>query len=166
MSESDRVFTVYYYWDQPRTGVADFKGEPHAFECVFDDRLDNWSWFHLLKPIDSAVLQLVMEQSQIFSRWEDAYRRRQATLETYPLPADRERNSELGRILKSGLEVPASSSLAAYAEFERLGPPGHQGPWAVSWSTVDRSLLGHVAREGDNLRSPDIDPNLYQRRYV
>jgi len=40
MSGSEQVLTVGYYWDGPKTGVAKFNGEPHAYECIFDDRLD------------------------------------------------------------------------------------------------------------------------------
>ncbi|HLE54298.1 MAG TPA: hypothetical protein VI999_03540 [Thermoplasmata archaeon] len=155
-----------YYWDGPKTGVATFKGEPHAYECVFDDRLDDWSWFYLLKPIDPETLQLVTEKWQIWLRWEDAHQTGQTTISTHPaLPADRPRFMELTGILNSKLEVPASSDLAAHGEFERLGLPGASGPWAIVWTTIDRASLGHVARVGSFLRTPDIDPNLYQRRY-
>lgn len=167
MPSSERVFTVGYYWDGPRTGVAAFKREPHAYECVFDDRLDEWSWFYLLKPMDPGTLQLATERWQIWLRWEEALHRGQTTTDTGPaLPADRPRWFELTGMLDSTLEVPASSDLAANGEFERLGPQGVSGPWAVVWTTIDRASLGHVARVGSFLRSPDIDPHLYERRYV
>jgi len=167
MPGPEQVLTVEYYWDGPKTGVATFKGEPHVYECVFDDRLDEWSWFYLLKPMDPGTLQLVMEKWQIWLRWEEAHHTGQTTISTHPaLPADRPRFMELKGILNSKLEVSASSEFAAHAEFVRLGPPGASGPWSVVWSIVDRASLGHVTRVGSFLRSPDIDPDLYQRRYV
>jgi len=167
MPGPEQVLTVEYYWDGPKTGVATFKGEPHVYECVFDDRLDEWSWFYLLKPMDPGTLQLVMEKWQIWLRWEEAHHTGQTTISTHPaLPADRPRFMELKGILNSKLEVSASSDFAAHAEFVRLGPPGASGPWSVVWSIVDRASLGHVTRVGSFLRSPDIDPDLYQRRYV
>ena len=166
MSGSEQVLTVGYYWDGPKTGVAKFNGEPHAYECIFDDRLDEWSWFYFLNPIDPATLQLVMEKWQIWLRWEEAHHTGQTTISTHPaLPADRPRFMELTRILNSKLDVPASSDLAAHGEFERLGPPGASGPWAVVWTPIDRVSLGHIARVGSVLRSPDINQDLYQRRY-
>jgi len=30
------VHVIYDYWDQPRSGVADYHGEPHWFESIFD----------------------------------------------------------------------------------------------------------------------------------
>ncbi len=167
MPGPEQVLTVEYYWDGPKTGVARFKREPHVYECVFDDRLDEWSWFYLLKLIDPETLRVVMERWQIWIRWEEAHHTGRTTMSTHPaLPADRPRWLQLTRILDSKLEVSASSDLAANAEFERLGPPGASGPWSVMWSTVDRASLGHVARGGSFLQSPDINPDLYQRRYV
>ncbi len=166
MPDPQQVLTVEYYWDGPKTGVATFKGEPHAYECAFDDRLDEWSWFYLLKPIDPGTLQLVMERWQIWLRWEEAHQTGHTTISTHPaLPADRPRWAILTRLLDSRLEVPPSGDLAAYGEFERLGPPTSSGPWAVVWTTIDRVSLGHIARVGSFLRSPDIDRDLYQRRY-
>ena len=166
MPGSEQVLTVETYWDGPKTGVATFKGEAHAYECVFDDRLDEWSWFYLLKPIDPGTLKLVKERWQIWLRWEEAHQTGRTTMSTHPaLPEDRPRWMELMRILDSKLEVPASSDLAANGEFERLGPPGASEPWVVVWTTLDRASLGHVSRVGSFLRSPDIDPDLYQRRY-
>ena len=167
MSGSEQVLTVGYYWDGPKTGVAKFNGEPHAYECIFDDRLDEWSSFYFLYTIDPATLQLVMEKWQIWLRWEEAHHTGQTTISTHPaLPADRPRFMELKGILNSKLEVSASSEFAAHAEFVRLGPPGASGPWSVVWSIVDRASLGHVTRVGSFLRSRDIDPDLYQRRYA
>jgi len=158
MSGSERVFTVGYYWDGPRTGGAELKGEPHAYECVLDDPLDEWSWFYLLKSIDPGALQLVMESWQIWLRREDAFHSGQTTSDTgrHYLPIG------LGiwnwrEHLDSKLEALASSDLAANGEFERSGPPGTSGPWEVVWTTIDRASLGHVARVGSSLRSPDID---------
>ncbi len=166
MPGPEKVLTVHDYWDGPKSGVANFNGRPHAYECVFDDRLDEWSWFYLLNPMDQGTLQLVMERWQIWLRWVEAHQTGQTTIGTHPaLPADRPRWEELTRMLNSKLEVPASSDLAANGEFERSGRPGASEPWEVAWTTIDRVSLGHVTKVGSVLRSPDIDPDLYQRRY-
>ena len=39
----ERVHTVLDYYDGPRKGVADFEGQPHLYECIFDDANDNYS---------------------------------------------------------------------------------------------------------------------------
>jgi len=120
MPGPEKVLTVHDYWDGPKSGVANFNGRPHAYECVFDDRLDEWSWFYLLNPMDQGTLQLVMERWQIWLRWVEAHQTGQTTIGTHPaLPADRPRWEELTRMLNSKLEVPASSDLAANGEFER-----------------------------------------------
>jgi hypothetical protein len=33
----ERVFIVTDYYDGPRKGIANFSGEPHFYECIFDE---------------------------------------------------------------------------------------------------------------------------------
>ena len=62
-SDYEKVYTISDYWDQPRSGAADFKGQPHSYECVFDEAEDDWSKVFILKPLDVETLKLAMEES-------------------------------------------------------------------------------------------------------
>jgi hypothetical protein len=57
----DKVYTVTEYYDGARAGVADFNGQPHYYECQFDELEGNWSDVFLLKPIDSETFRLALE---------------------------------------------------------------------------------------------------------
>jgi hypothetical protein len=70
----DKVYTVNDYWDGPRAGIADFNGQPHYYECQFNEAKDDWSDIFLLKPIDSETLQLAMEDWDSWERWDTAYK--------------------------------------------------------------------------------------------
>jgi hypothetical protein len=69
----ERVFTVLEYYDGPRKGVAGYRGVPHFFDCIFIHG-DGYSEQFLLTPLDETTFLLAMESSEIFRRWELAFR--------------------------------------------------------------------------------------------
>src|SRR5437868_5445714 len=98
--EYERVHTVFNYWDGIRSGIADFNGMPHYYECPFDEVKDDWAGYFLLKPIDEETFQLAMEDWAIWQRWYIACQTGKTTLETHPaLPEDRKRHTEIKKIL-------------------------------------------------------------------
>jgi hypothetical protein len=39
------------YYDGPRQGIANFNGQPHFYDCIFDERRDEYSnWYHTFRP--------------------------------------------------------------------------------------------------------------------
>jgi len=70
----DKVHTVLDFYDGPRGGVADFQSTPHAYEALWDPEADDFSDYWHLQPISPATFILVMEDWQIWRRWEQAYR--------------------------------------------------------------------------------------------
>jgi hypothetical protein len=57
----ERVHAIEYFWDGPRSGVADFGAKPHAFDSQFDEAVDDWSDEYVLTPIDEPTLTRVRE---------------------------------------------------------------------------------------------------------
>jgi hypothetical protein len=51
----EAVFTVPDYYDGPCRGVANYKGKPHLYDCIFDGEKGNYSEQFWLTPIDSAT---------------------------------------------------------------------------------------------------------------
>jgi hypothetical protein len=62
------VYFVLGYWDQPRDGIADYRGTPHRFSCAFDHELDDYPDQYLLKPIGREALLLELEAHQLYYR--------------------------------------------------------------------------------------------------
>ena len=111
------LHTIEDYYDGPRSGVADFDGQPHYYRSIY---LDSPQWnpdedrFEL-SPITQEVLAAACEAAAIFNRWDTA---RQATPFTFKgedfgaLPEERARYRELERFLES--------SYAAAAQVRRV----------------------------------------------
>jgi hypothetical protein len=139
MSEAvyEIVHAVFDYSDGPRGGVADFRGQPHFFECVFDEAEDEWTPVYRLKPLDEETFRLTLEAWGIWSRWSEAFVKGETDLATHPaLPADRRRHDEISEVLKPRLAVmDAAAAFEARGEF-KVGEPkrtGEPAPLLVRW---------------------------------
>ena len=98
----EEVFTVTDYYDGPRQGVANFKGEPHFYDCIFDEARDHCSNLYQLTPVSPHVFDLAMEDWAIWERWESAFHAGRTTRETPPaLPQDRARHEKIRVVLDS-----------------------------------------------------------------
>jgi len=138
--EKETVHTVNDYWDGPRVGVADFQGQPHYFECVFDEALDEWSssfWLHSLEP---ETFNLVMENWRLWERWRDAFNEGRADDDSHPcLPEDRAKYQVNSVVLKERLRIDLASDIRAKGQFERVGPHDrstNRWQWTVTWQVI------------------------------
>ena len=80
----ERVYTVWDYHDGPRSGIADYMGRPHYYECEWDAGDDDYANTFSLKEIDQETLELALEQWSIWRNWEFAFHRGERTQETHP----------------------------------------------------------------------------------
>lgn len=142
------VYTVNDYYDGPRKGVADYQGKPHLFQSTRRDFqtgpdgefLDDDIF--LLMPIEQSVLELALEDWQIWRRWETASALALASIETHPaLPQDQSRHREIQRLLEGRLEVDPAKSVRKGAEFRVRHDPAWSGhgfpPLEVRWIDLD-----------------------------
>ena len=115
MPEFERVHTMTDYYDGPRVGIADYLGQPHIYESLFDNgELDLFR----LSPLDNELFQLALEDWEIWLRWEAAFHAGLTPHETHPaLPADRVRHHELAPILKQRLVIDEMDFVTARGEF-------------------------------------------------
>ena len=134
----DTALTSHAWHDGPITGTANFDGRPHLYDATFDEVADDWDRQRFaLRPIDDAMVQLVIEDAQIWKRWSDANMRGEDVADTYPaLPADRERHDVISAEMTERLAfLPAPF----FARPEWLWPPTPPGPcgWlAVRWERL------------------------------
>jgi hypothetical protein len=124
--EYERVFTVTDYYDGPRKGLANFLGNPHLYECIFDEVKGDYSDLFRLTPIDAETFQLAMEDWSIWQRWELAFHTGKADLSTRPaLPQDADMHEELERTLGKAL---LTGPQRAFTRAGRFEPRGEQSP--------------------------------------
>jgi hypothetical protein len=71
----ERVYSVWDYYDGPRSGIADYSGRPHYFLSEWNDIGENYTEIFIVVPIDSETLTLMLEMEQIWREWEAAFHR-------------------------------------------------------------------------------------------
>jgi hypothetical protein len=135
----EEAFTVMDYYDGPRKGVANFRGQPHFYDCIFDERNDEYSDLYHLTPLSQRIFELAKEDWAIWKKWESAFHSGKATVESHPaLPQDRARHEEIRAILDSSLTTNAAVCVTQHGSFERLGsgeyPKGVIRPLQVRWT--------------------------------
>jgi hypothetical protein len=119
-AEFEVVHTVHHWWDGPRAGFADFRGEPHVYSSSWDAQADDWSDVYALAPIDRATFALAREDWAIWRRWQAAYHAGHVAVSSGPaLPDDRARSEELKPVLRPLLEGQFTPVAYARAEFRR-----------------------------------------------
>jgi hypothetical protein len=94
--------TIADWYDGPRLGIAEYRGVPHIYEAEFDHNSDDYGDTYYVSPVSPDLLDLIMEDWQIWIRWDQAFASSAATLDTHPaLPADRERHDALKHAIGS-----------------------------------------------------------------
>ncbi len=129
----ERVYTIHDFWDGPRSGFADLDGVPHAYQSIFRRDLDEWDpddRFEL-SPITPLTLSSVLEDWNIWRRWEEAFHAGTASQDTHPaLPEDRAQHEKLKQIVERALIIDPSQRRVAKGVFRARDPiePGVRRP--------------------------------------
>jgi hypothetical protein len=135
----ENIYTITDWYDGARAGVADFNGQPHYYECVFDESLGYTSTY-LLHPIDAETFRLALEDWEIGERWDAARKEGKVDLETHPaLPEDRARHDELEATLEEKLIVDPGRDVKAEADFRAVEPEDRgksRAVMQVQWSVI------------------------------
>ncbi len=120
------VFTVEDEYDgNPRSGVANFRGRPHAYDAEFDVVLKrDTRWFYLME-IDGGLRDLAIERWNVFWRWDKDSSR--------AVSNDPERSAELDRLIGDRLQVDHKAALRRYGEFRVLSDDSSR-LYDVRWS--------------------------------
>lgn len=114
----ERVHTITDWHDGPRRGVATVNGRPHVFESCWSDIDSDDDDVFVLSPISGEVFSAAIEDREIWTRWEAAYKNGKTTMETHPaLPEDRVRHAALAIILSERLVIDERQQFAATAVF-------------------------------------------------
>jgi hypothetical protein len=114
----ERVYTVNGFYDGPRLGVADYNGRPHIYESEFSEVEDDYSGLYRLSEVEPAPLALILEDWEIWLRWEADFKQGKVGLETHPaLPHKNQRSTELKQLIGDRLRADPQSPIVKRAEF-------------------------------------------------
>ena len=115
----DEVFH-YDWYDGPISGVANRNGKPYFFEYQKYNEINKESYY--LTPIKEEILQLAIEDWQIWKRWDTAFHKGEVKIDTHPyLPEERKRGKELKEKLEKVLKIDKSNYIELDAEFRIKG---------------------------------------------
>ena len=137
-----KVHAIWYYWDGPRTGVADLGDQTVYYFSLFSES-GEFSDLFLLWPISDDVLDLVKEDRAILHRWlkakADGLISDNNSFGT--LPGDETRQKELESLLEEALRIRPALCYEAIGHFRHDEQAKLQGAvWdevmKVSWKIV------------------------------
>jgi hypothetical protein len=113
------VYTINDYFDGPRLGIADVDGVPHIYEAEFDHSSDEYGDTYFASPVDGNLMALVLEDWEIWLRWQSAFQGAKASIETHPaLPQDHERHQALTTAIGGRLQADRERAKYLKARFE------------------------------------------------
>lgn len=105
-------------------------GVPHIYESEFDHSSDEYGDTYFVSPVDEGLLILVLEDWEIWLRWDAAFKRGEASIQSHPaLPEDRERHEALKIAIGDRLRVDHAQAKYMKARFQTSN-----GKRVVEWS--------------------------------
>lgn len=137
----ERVYSVWDFYDRPRTGIADFNGETCHFECGWDEVLDDYSDAYQVRALNDSIRVLATEYDQIWREWEKAFHAGKTSGETHPSnEGQNPRFTELTKSLDSAIKKQNIVATKA-AEFRIMRgqenlPAGVVREMEVEWHNV------------------------------
>jgi hypothetical protein len=130
----DRIYTISDYYDGPIQGIASVNSEPHIYQCIFDEKAEEYSRTYSLQPISNECFELFIEQWDIWLRWEAAFKSGSALISSHPVLAeDKNRNDELNQLINALLDKNSTDLKILKAEFILPEKPGWASTWQVIW---------------------------------
>lgn len=130
----DRILTVHDYYDGPRLGIAELNGVPHIYEAEFDHSTDEFGDTYFLSPINEGSLLLVMEDWEIWKRWEAAFKKNETPHSTHPaLPIDRKRHESIKKQIGDDLKTDPNNPFHFRAKFGQRGT-------TVEWCDLENDV--------------------------
>jgi hypothetical protein len=126
----DRIYTINDYYDGPERGVADLQGTPRIYQKLFSKEDDEYTNRFLLSKIDLELLALVMENWNIWLRWNAAYRQGKVNVKTHPaLPEERQRHEEQSLMIGDRFKPDPETAVVKWARFRH----DDRGELEVEW---------------------------------
>ena len=84
MEKPEPVLMIWDIYDGPRSGLAQFLGVPHYFDCELDRDAGGYTDVYQLWPIDDWLLLIATEQWELYRAWERQFHSGKVTVDTHP----------------------------------------------------------------------------------
>jgi len=138
--------TIWDYYDGVRSGIAEYSGTPHHYDCEWDEGKDDYSDTFVLSPVDGETLSLALEQWEIWREWEHKFHQGAVSQSTHPaLPGQHERYVELQAILDKRLSdtLPSKRARAIFRPLvnQTIKISGIMRELEVHWETIHKDEM-------------------------
>ncbi len=137
----ERVYTIWDYYDGPRSGIANVNGQPHYYDCEWSDEQDDFANTFLVVPVDEEKLAIALKDWESWRKWEFAFHRGELDLSTHPVnvtgvPSHASFEAEF----RSKIDVLRANSVRLHAQFRALPgqdelPQGVMRALEVEWTS-------------------------------
>jgi hypothetical protein len=113
----EKGFSINSWYDGPRLGVANFSGKPHIYKSVWNVNKEEWESFYYLKAIDHKQFKLVLEDLEIWKKFEANFMKSEVNF-YHPALSKARYHNDLQNLLNEIFEIDYSSAIKAKAEFK------------------------------------------------
>lgn len=121
----EKVYVENEWYDGPRSGVAEINGVPHRFKSLFDEEADEYLDTFLVWPIENELLELEIEQWNLFVQWNSLYESGKLDVDSHPgYGGLNQRYDEIESYLKVSRETIPASAQRAKAKMEKIDKVG------------------------------------------
>jgi len=80
----ERIYCVWVFFDEIRTGIANLNGEPHYFACEFDEAADTYTDHYRLYAVGPEFMQRAHRQWEIYIDWSRRFQFGETGADTHP----------------------------------------------------------------------------------
>ena len=81
---TERIHSLWDYYDCPRSGITGFENDVCYFECEWDAEADDYSKFYAIKKLNEEIVELVREYDEIWNNWHAKFISGKETIKTHP----------------------------------------------------------------------------------
>jgi len=146
MEKPEIVYSVFDYWDGPRSGVADFHEKPHFYQGIFDEATDEWLNVFHLSPVAGGVVPLTVEEWQDWYRWKHDFGQGKAVIAARP--EIYARYAPIEGMLSQSFTNNLVTAVEAVGNFERFfdpsALPGTAALWRVHWIPLEPADIARL----------------------
>jgi hypothetical protein len=130
----EEVQTIYDYWDGPKQGIANYNGELHIYEAIFDEEKDDFSGIFWLMPTTLETLQLSLKHDELWQGWLAGEGKGKSPHEVVEGFYKIQEHVAVKELLKERMRVKSELAFKAKGSFQRLQPKRHH--FQVKWEKL------------------------------
>ena len=130
----ERLHVTLVFWDGPRSGIADFQGTPHHFECELDATGNEYAETYVMTQAADELVVLAREHETIREDWWRAYQSGEASAQSNPQRLGQNpRLAELEKLIEARIAAAPAPSFRVRGAFHAFPNAPVGEVYKVEW---------------------------------